>query len=227
MSTESKSKPIWIGLILIFLGVIFLSDSFHIIRIGYLLSHWWPLILIILGILKLGGKDRGGAIVLIIMGGLFLLSAMNIIHWHQVCRLWPVILIIIGVGMLVKHSSAGDNDSTDFTAGSNEDRLEINSIFSSSKRQVNSQQFRGGEVNAIFGSVILDLRNAKPVPEGCHLTADAIFGSIKIYIPPNMTVNFKGSRFLGQFDNFAGSAGSGPTITIDGDAVFGNIRITN
>jgi len=42
-----------------------------------------------------------------------------------------------------------------------------------------------------------------------------------------MTVNFKGSQFLGQFDNFAGTAGSGPTITIDGDAVFGNIRITN
>jgi len=227
MSTESKSKPIWIGLILIVLGVIFLSDSFHFIRIGHLLTRWWPLILIILGITKLGGRDRNGGVFLIILGTLFQLSTLNIIYWHQIWRLWPVVLIIIGIGMLVKHSSAGDNDSTDFTAGSNEDRLEINSIFSSSERQVNSQQFRGGEVNAIFGSVILDLRNAKPVPEGCHLTADAIFGSIKIYIPANMTVNFKGSQFLGQFDNFAGSVGSGPTITIDGDAVFGNIRISN
>ncbi|MDO9549234.1 MAG: LiaF-related protein, partial [Candidatus Marinimicrobia bacterium] len=147
-------------------------------------------------------------------------------HWHQIWRLWPVILIIIGIGMLLKRSSKNAGDTSDFMASS-DDRLEINSIFSSTERQISSQQFRGGEINAVFGNIKLDLRSAKVVPEGCHLRANAIFGSIEIYVSPGASVNFKGFQFLGRVDNLATVSGSGPTITIDGDAVFGNIRISN
>jgi len=226
MSNESKSNPIWVGLILIVLGVIFLTDSFHIIRIGHLLTRWWPLILIAVGISKLSGHDRNGGIFLILLGVLFQLSALHIIHWHQIWRLWPVILIIIGIGMLLKRSSNSAGDTTDFTTSS-DDRLEINSIFSSTERQISSQQFAGGEINAIFGNIKLDLRSAKVVPEGCHLHTDAVFGSIEIYVSPSISVNFKGSQFLGRVDNLATVSGSGPAITISGDAVFGNIRISN
>ena len=226
MNNESKSNPIWIGLILIVLGVIFLSDSFHIIRIGHLLSRWWPLILIAIGISKLSGRDRNSGIFLIILGVLFQLTSFHIIHWHQIWRLWPVVLIIIGIGMLLKRSKDNNGGTSDFTASS-DDRLEINSIFSSSERQIGSQQFKGGKINAIFGNIKLDLRSAKVAPEGCHLNADAIFGSIEIYVSPGVSVNVKGSQFLGRFYGTASSSGADPVITIDGDAVFGNIRISN
>jgi len=226
MNNESKSNPIWVGLILIVLGVIFLSDSFHIIRIGNLLSRWWPLILIAVGISKLSGRDRNGGIFLIILGVLFQFTSLHIIHWHQIWRLWPVVLIIIGIGMLLKRSKDNNGGTSDFTASS-DDRLEINSIFSSAERQIGSQQFKGGEINAIFGNIKLDLRSAKVAPEGCHLSAGAIFGSIEIYVSPGASINFKCSQFLGRVDNLATTSGSGPTITISGDAVFGNIRISN
>ena len=228
MSSDShrKSSNFWIGLALVILGVIFLSDTFHIIRFGRLISSWWPLILIIVGVTKLSCKDSKGGWTLIIVGIILQLTTLHIVSWHFIGRLWPVILIIIGIGILLKRSSSGGCCGKDFTE-STEDMLEFDAIFSGTEKQITSQKFRGGEISAIFGSIKLDLRNARIAPEGCTLTADAIFGSIEIYVSPDVTVHLKGSQILGRFDNHTNSVEGGPSITIKGDAIFGNIRISN
>ncbi|MCK4715280.1 MAG: hypothetical protein KAT54_00590 [Candidatus Marinimicrobia bacterium] len=224
-NSHRKSSNFWIGLALIILGVIFLSDTFHIIRFGHLISKWWPLILIIVGITKLSGKDSKGGWTLIIVGIILQLTTLHIVSWHFIGRLWPVILIIIGIGILLKRSSSDSYCGKDFTE-STKDMLEFDAIFSGTEKQITSQKFHGGEISAIFGSIKLDLRNAKIVPEGCNLTADAIFGSIEIYVSPDVTVNLKGSQILGSVTNRANSIKGGPTITIKGDAIFGSIRIS-
>ena len=228
MSSDShrKSSNFWIGLALVILGVIFLSDTFHIIRFGRLISSWWPLILIIVGVTKLSCKDSKGGWTLIIVGIILQLTTLHIVSWHFIGRLWPVILIIIGIGILLKRSSSGGCCGKDFTE-STEDMLEFDAIFSGTEKQITSQKFRGGEISAIFGSIKLDLRNAGIAPDGCTLTADAIFGSIEIYVSPDVTVHLKGSQILGRFDNHTNSVEGGPSITIKGDAIFGNIRISN
>lgn len=227
MSNDShrKSNNFWTGLALIILGIIFLSDSFHIIRFGRLISSWWPLILIIVGVTKLSGKDSKGGWTLIIVGIILQLTTLHIVSWHFIGRLWPVILIIIGIGILLRRSSHVRR-SENFTE-STEDTLEFDAIFSGTEKQITSQKFRGGEISAIFGSIKLDLRNAKIAAEGCKLSADAIFGSIEIYVSPDVTVNLKGSQILGSIDNRTNSVEGGPTMTIKGDAIFGNIRISN
>ncbi|MBU4446537.1 cell wall-active antibiotics response protein [bacterium] len=228
MSNDShrKSNNFWIGLALIILGVIFLSDTFHIIRFGRLISRWWPVILIIIGVTKLSGKDSKGGWILIIVGIIFQLTMLHIVSWHFIGRLWPVILIIIGIGILLKRSSSESCCGKDFTESS-EDMLEFDAIFSGTEKQITSQKFHGGEISAIFGSIKLDLRNARIAPEGCNLTADAIFGSIEIYVSPDVTVNLRGSQILGRFDNHTNSVEGGPAITIKGDAIFGSVRISN
>ncbi len=225
-SPHSKSNPIWVGLFLIALGILFLGNTYNIFHLGHIISDWWPLILIGIGLYKFNKHERSGGIVMIIIGSLFLLSELNIVSWHQISRLWPIVLIIIGIGMLVKRTAPAQDNSIDFVT-SPEDKFEINSIFSNFERQVTSQQFRGGEINAIFGNIKLDLRNAKVVPEGATLNASAVFGSIVIYTSPGMAIDFHSSQFFGRADNMASSAQTGPVLKITGDAVFGNIRISN
>jgi len=145
MSNDShrKSSNFWIGLALVILGVIFLSDTFHIIRFGRLISNWWPLILIIVGVTKLSGKDSKGGWILIIVGIIFQLTMLHIVSWHFIGRLWPVILIIIGIGILLKQSYSRGSCSEDFME-STEDTLEFDAIFSGTDKQITSQKFRGG-----------------------------------------------------------------------------------
>jgi phage shock protein PspC (stress-responsive transcriptional regulator) len=47
-------------------------------------------------------------IVLIVLGGLFLLGSLNIWHWFSFFRLWPIILIIIGVMIITKGMDKGE-----------------------------------------------------------------------------------------------------------------------
>jgi len=226
MHNKTKSNPVLIGLLLIILGVVFLSDSFHFIRFGYLISHWWPLILIGIGLYKLNQRANGGGIALIIIGSLFLLSELNIFSWHQISRLWPLALIIAGIALLLKRTTPSPDSGIDFT-GSSEMDIEINTIFSSTHKQLTSQQFRGGEINAIFGDIKLDLRSVKLAPEGGTLNADAIFGSITIFVSPGMALEMHSSEFLGSIENRAVSAQIDPKLKIKAEAIFGSIRISN
>ena len=215
-----------IGLLLVVLGILFLSDSLHIFNFGHIISDWWPLILIGIGLFKLNKRERIGGIVIIIIGCMFLLSELNIVSWYHISRLWPLILIVIGAVMLLRRSSPKDGHSTDFSTNSS-DKFELNALFSSLNQQVTSQQFKGGEVNAIFGNLSLDLRNSKLVPEGATLEANAVFGSVEIFISPGVQVDFRCSQFLGQARNTSATTQTGPVLTLTGDAVFGNIRVSN
>jgi len=50
-------------------------------------------------------KDRElwSGIVLIVIGGLYLLCNLNVFDLHRIARLWPVGLVVVGVWLLKKH----------------------------------------------------------------------------------------------------------------------------
>ncbi|PYS43024.1 MAG: hypothetical protein DMG14_02135 [Acidobacteria bacterium] len=50
-------------------------------------------------------KDRElwGGIALVIVGGLYLLGNLDVFDLHRIARLWPAVLVVIGVWLLKKH----------------------------------------------------------------------------------------------------------------------------
>lgn len=62
----------------------------------------WPMILIIVGLILLAGK-RSGGVVLIIVGGFFILPKIFVLPGLTISFLIPVILIALGVAMVAKH----------------------------------------------------------------------------------------------------------------------------
>ncbi len=50
MHTKEGSGSMTFGIVLILLGVLFLMDNFYLIDFGNLLSDYWPVILIIIGV---------------------------------------------------------------------------------------------------------------------------------------------------------------------------------
>jgi hypothetical protein len=59
--------------------------------------------------LKGRSSSQAGPIVLIALGGLFLLLTLDVIELYQVGRFWPVLLIAAGVWMLMNRRREGDN----------------------------------------------------------------------------------------------------------------------
>ena len=91
------------GIVLIVIGLLFLADRFGAIHFGDVVSTWWPLIVVTVGVTRLfNGHDR-------IWGALWLIAVGS---WLQMVELrlfgatyrnsWPLLLIALGAGMITR-----------------------------------------------------------------------------------------------------------------------------
>lgn len=103
------SNRISSGIFLIVLGVLFLLDSLDVMNFSQVFVHWWPLILVGLGLMTLRGEDKSGGVLLIVIGLILLGLSLDFINWHQITDYWPVVLIIIGLMTILEGRRHGDN----------------------------------------------------------------------------------------------------------------------
>jgi lia operon protein LiaF len=94
------------GMVLILIGALFLAlflmDRFDMFDVGWVISRFWPSVLIFIGvtmILKEKRQSLTGPLVLIAIGAIFQADRLRLFDW-RFSRLWPVIIIAIGVAML-------------------------------------------------------------------------------------------------------------------------------
>lgn len=101
------------GAILIVLGVLFLLDNLDVVNARDVL-RFWPLVLIALGLTRLLAprrpEDLTGAIVLLFLGGVFLLRALHI-PWFRLRSVWPLLLVLIG-GMIIWQGLRGRSSAS-------------------------------------------------------------------------------------------------------------------
>ena len=104
--SEKKSLTggaIVLGVILIAVGALVLLANLGKLPFELDLHHWWPLILIFLGVVHLYNNrnifDFSG-LFLILLGGIFLLATLDRISWGDIWRYWPALLIALGLYLL-------------------------------------------------------------------------------------------------------------------------------
>jgi hypothetical protein len=126
--------------------------------------------------------------------------------------------------------------------GWSEGKVNDVAVFFGAKRRVEMQDFRGGELVAVFGSIEVDLSlcSMQPLPAGENggvplrravLEASAIFGAIEIVVPRTWRVIREGTGVFGSYEDQTfprPEAGVDPaTLIIRGGAVFGSVAIKN
>jgi len=226
---ERLSGSALVGILLIIIGGLFLVETLNIMNLGPLFTNWWPLILIAVGILKLKGHDKTGGVIILLVGVAFLSATLGIINWGNIFRLWPLILVAIGLSIIMKAKGRTWWGVTSSSATS-EDFIKSSVIFGGVDQTVNSENFKGGDVSAIFGGVELDFRQAKLSPEGCQLNITAIFGGVGITVPQDWQISVSGTPILGAIENkttWTGGEKDGKTVHCRCTVVFGGLEIKN
>ena len=226
MAHQNDNQVNLIGLLLIVLGALFLLDTFTSLDFGRMVGDWWPVIFIIVGLIKLKGQNRGGAITFIIIGVLLLLLTKDILEWHDIGKFWPLILIIIGLSLVFKGRGKRWNIIDESTVGT--DYIHSNAIFGGAEHLVNSQNFKGGEATALFGGVELDMREAKLSPDGCKINVTALFGGVELMVPKDWKVIVSGTPIFGGIDNKSrGDAGKdlSKEVYLHCTVLFGGVEI--
>lgn len=78
----------------------------------------------------------------------------------------------------------------------------------------------------IFGSMVLDLREAELPLEGIDIDLDVIFGECKIILPPGVGAEMDVTAVMGTATDKAQRAlPGGPVVRIRGGAVFGEVSV--
>jgi predicted membrane protein len=228
--------------VLIVIGTLFLLGNVHILPS----MNWfdfWPVILIVIGLMKLLEAPRkggyvGGA-VLLGLGVVFLTDNLHLLPF-SVWDLWPVLLIAIGAGLLFERIPWGGRPEwagrrvccgPRVAAASGPGALNLAAVFSGGKRKFDGQEFRGGVVSAVFGGFDIDLRRATMAGDSAVFRTDVIFGGCEIKIPESWDVEMHGAAIFGGFSDEtrhppAGAPGI-KRLIVRGGAVFGGVVVKN
>lgn len=226
MKSINIGKRSIIGVFILLLGVVFFLDTLDILPIsGYNLFHsYWPLLLIMIGVLTLFDKtsNNGFSIILIIVGMFYQLKKLGYI-FHNVSLwslIWPTVLIIVGIWFIFpkkKHEVSSDT-------------LNNTVLFSGGDIYSKSNNFKGGELTALFGGLDVDLRDAViQGSEPVEIDIFTAFGGIDMKVPDDWTVEVKCIPLFGGWDNKhrrrSGENIYGPVLVVKGIILFGGLDI--
>lgn len=226
MSDHKTQGRIFWGLLLIVIGGLFLFAQMDWWDFGEVVSRFWPVIFILLGLSMLVSnnfKNVGGGVFFILFGTFFLLVKWDILHavWRYI---WPVAIIVIGLWILLRPIWHPDKKKPSETTA---DDLNISQVFSGTSRKIESRNFRGGKADVVFGSAEIDLRGAGLAGGQATLVLSAVFGGIEVYVPREWQVVLEGTPVLGSIESHKKASAAAPTetLTIQGSAVFGSIEV--
>lgn len=221
-----RNKNILLGLFLIVIGLIFGLNALGVTDIDLFFKGWWTLFIIIPSINGIIQEDdKTFSIITLIIGiGLFL-GIRNIIDFTIIFKLIiPVILIFMGLSFVFK-DTIGNEVNNRIKELKKNTKEECYATFSTQDVKV-EEEFKGISLNAVFGGITYDLRDAV-IKEDVIINANCIFGGIDIIVPSNVKVVVKSNSIFGGIDNSVKQTKDKKeyTIYINGMCLFGGVEI--
>jgi predicted membrane protein len=185
----------------------------------------WPMLLVTIGlVLTLGATEKTGGIIVMAVGGFFMIPLLFRESFHMYNMFWPSIFIIIGVIFIVTRRKGWNTVTSKGVAA--DDFIDYVNVFSGGERQIVSENFRGGRVSAVFGGMELDLTKAKLAPGRNYLEIACVFGGATIIVPDSLYVTIEVTPVLGGFNDTrklspGRTVDPGSQLIIKGAVIFG------
>jgi predicted membrane protein len=220
-----KIIKIYFGVFLVMLGSVLFLEQFGLakfINIWFLFGLFWPLLLLIIGVMLLSQKREWVGLIFIAIGIAFLVS--HIFNVNILMVIVALILMTVGV-FTIMGKRVPFNASQSVTT---DDQVNLINIFWGTDSKLTSQAFTGGNIACIFGGVKYDLRDVQTPQGGAKLEIECVFGGVELIVSPDTQVVNQGAALLGAWENKTTSSKTVKNvIELDGMVVFGGVEIRN
>ena len=215
-------KNIILGIILIVVGVWFGLYATGVVKVNLLFDGWWTLFIIIPSFLGLFDEDgRTGSLIGLFVGVLLLLSCQDVLNFDIVLKLIvPCVLIVTGLSFIFKGKIKTKNIENVKTVGG----TNYNATFSGQNLDFSKEEFTGTKLDAVFGGIKCDLRNAI-INDDVVIEASAIFGGITILVPKDVNVKITSTSIFGGVDGKSKMDKPGKTIYLNATCLFGGVDV--
>jgi hypothetical protein len=216
-----KPVRLWIGLVLVTLGVFGILDAAGTLESSETIDRWWPVAIIGLGVIGMLVDRRisvGPGIVVVV--GLLILADQQ--EWTDEDLFGPVLLIAIGLvvlsGMWGRRRVEGEHRENSLV------------MFGGTKIKDRSEHFTHADVSAVFGGATLDLREAH-VDREASVDALALFGGVDVLVPKGWRVALGGTPILGGCEDKTEGDGElpadAPVLRVHATAILGGVDVKN
>ncbi|RYZ09851.1 MAG: hypothetical protein EOO73_02935 [Myxococcales bacterium] len=254
MRENPQRSGLWPGFILVALGAGLLARELGLLPAHVRVVDFWPLFIVLIGVSVLtraGGVVRAVfALAFIGLGTVLLAGNLGFVT-ASVTRLWPGLLVLLGLWALFRgrnppesdglppqtHASAEHplpeewaSEDGDALLVAEQDRLVRQYTCAGAQLRVESQAWRGGLIGVTAGGVELDLRQAQLAPEGAVLALRVLMGGVDIRVPDTWQVQLDVTPLFGGSDDSTRStqgASSAPRLRIIGSVTLGGVSVQN
>ncbi len=226
-------KRVVLGGVLVVIGALLLLGSMDILDVSISrIIFSWSFIMTIVGLFILFNTNKkllGGIFTGI---GLFFLipRIFPYVHYHGGI-VFPVILIALGIYIILNHRKK-DKVDAERSGFLKKDLIDDVSIFGGGSKIVASDNFRGGNITAVFGGSEINLTGCKLAEGDQIIDLLLVFGGTTIIVPRDWNVVVNVTSILGGFsDKSIRDPGVIPdqsrTLYVKGLAMFGGGEVKN
>ena len=220
------------GGLLVLAGAIIMLGNFDFININ--LSYYifnWKSFLIYLGIYFLATRpNKNAAYVLIGLGILFWFPSILGQNVRLGDVFWPLILIALGYLLITRQHNTiwkgrHNAENADEKVSGFLDHL---SFFGGSVKIVQSTNFKGGNITAIFGGSEFDLTQVEMESDTAVIDVFALFGGTKFIVPEGWSVQSDAVTLFGGFTDKRRrtlSNTDGKVLIIKGMIILGGVEV--
>ncbi|MDL2296611.1 cell wall-active antibiotics response protein [Bacteroidales bacterium OttesenSCG-928-B11] len=253
MRNRTNNKDVRSGIIF---GLLLLIVGFVLIFTNTGLLPWqfrtivfsWQMLLIAIGLFFLSHKDYSFGLIMMGVGTFFILPKLSrvfpdefwFIQTDFITNYWPILLIVGGAAIIIssffkprkrwvsqnRHNHHGEKKRY-FTSG-DEGFIDKSVVFGDCEHIILEQQFVGGKVSVVFGSMTLDLRKTEiPIGES-YLQIEVVFGTLTVIFPQDCQVISTVSTVFGSNNDrriMSEALNSDRVVVVSGEAVFSTIEI--
>lgn len=230
--SRSLQSQVLLGVFVVGLGVLFMLDNLDIFDFHRAVA-FWPALFILLGAVKLldtstsDGRVLGA--ILIGVGVVLTLGRLGFVHvdWRSG---WPLLLIAVG-GAVIYRALAGrrmiEGGAAMQLDAASDAIVDVTAVLGGFERRINTPNFRGGEVTAVMGGCMLDLRGSSIDGEAV-INVFVAMGGISLKVPVDWTVILHGTPILGGFDEKTSAPpNNNKRLIVKGYAIMGGVEIRN
>jgi predicted membrane protein len=215
-----------VGLLFIAGGLLFTAANLGFVQVREV-WRFWPLVLVAVGLLRLVSRNFLAGFIFIGIGALLQLREMDLI-WFRLSMLFPLIFVLVGLNIVAEHlRRRSPVPSGDGAPGGTVSEW---AIFGGGKRRIQTQDFRGGQANAMFGGFELDLRDAQIAGDSAAIDVFCFCGGGEIRVPESWNVSLKAvAIFGGQDDKTRPPSPGAPhkELLVTGFILFGGLGVKN
>lgn len=218
-----RTPQLLLGLLLVAIGGTALLGRLGVVDIdlGELVSTWWPMLIVLVGIAALVSVPRAwvGPAIIILVGAVLQFDRLDLIAVSFWDIFWPSVLLLIGLVLVTRYAR-----------GPADDRNTINStvMWWGSNPRTTSQDFKGGSLTAVMGGIEADLR-AAGIQGRAEVSAFVFWAGIEIKVPPTWRVTVRGLPILGGWEDktVAPLDPNAPELIVHVTAIMGGVDIKN